>query len=524
MAILPNQLSAATGVSANNTQFGVPSQVLTRKIGFVATYDPAKTDVVPNVWVRVFSPEDVGSRGGFGFMAHRLASRIFQGAQLETWWCPQAEVAGAKAAGTITTTATSALAGTLAIYIAGIRVAVSIAAADTGALIAIKIAAAINAIKELPVTAAVDGVTLNEVDVTAKTTGTFGNEITLEINLEDTDTPLTTLAITSIVIVDMASGTGIPDINTALNAMGVGDNQNEKHFTCFLHGYGQDSATLNKISTYNGVGNDVSGNFNDVVARPFISRVGDNDPGTGELTTLINIGDGRKNDRTNGILAAPDAAEHPDEIAALAEAKAEQIAASVLAQNYIDVTLDGIHYGVTANRWTDHNANRASAVSAGISTTQVKSGVLTIQNLVSFYHPDNVPQASNGYRDRVTFVKIQNIMYLIKLNFSSPKWQGITIVSDVALVSDPATREKAKDIGMVEDDLLALTDVFMGFGLIFSSAFTKGKIAAGGTVTLRPGGLGFNISYPMIPSGAGGIIDTEVQFDTNVNVAINLVA
>lgn len=519
MPILSTDLAAGVGVSATNKQFGIPSEELPRKVVFVATFDPLKTSVVPNVPIQVFSAEDVGNRGEFGFMAHRMASRIFEAGNLETWWIPQDEVAGAQATGTITITATSAKAGTLAFYVGGIRVPVAVAAGDNGDAIATALAAAITAIKELPITAVVNGVTTNQVDITAKTTGTWGNDYTLEFDLEPSDEQ--PADITSIVVVDMSGGTGIPDIQTALDSLGIDDAQNEKNFTLFLHGYGQDTTTLDKISTYNGIGNDTIGNWDDLVGRPWRSGVGDSDPGSAALTALIAIGDARTDDRTNTILGMPDIKEHPDEIFALIAAKCEIVTAQRTPQNYIDIQVPGIHVGDSANRWTDSRTNRDSAVKAGISTTQVKNGILTIQNMVTFYHPANVPVNSNGFRDWVHHPKYQNMLYLTRQNFESERWQGVFIVTDTAFVSDPNAREKARDISAVEGDLLALIDVFAGKGYLYDPQFSKDKIAAGGSVVLRPGGNGFTNKLQIIPSGAGGIMDTDIEFDTNLAVTVN---
>lgn len=136
---------------------------------------------------------------------------------METWVIALDEDgAGAAALGTITATGAATINGTLAIYIAGKRVRVGVSAADSQDTIATAIAAAINADTTLPVTAAVNGVTTNQVDLTCRWKGETGNDIDLRMNYFDEKTP------TGVVMTfgDMAGGTGNPDITATIAAMG----------------------------------------------------------------------------------------------------------------------------------------------------------------------------------------------------------------------------------------------------------------------------------------------------------------
>ena len=123
--------------------------------------------------------------------------------------------AGVAATGTITFGGVISESAALNLYIAGRRIRVAVLTTDTGATIATKVAAAINDNLDLPVTAVVNGVTDEQVDVTAKNKGICGNDIDIRINYyndERTPTGLT------VAIVAMAAGSGNPDI-TALLAL-----------------------------------------------------------------------------------------------------------------------------------------------------------------------------------------------------------------------------------------------------------------------------------------------------------------
>ena len=519
MALQATSQAAAIGAAAQNVQFAPSAQNLARKIVVIGTYDPSKTLVTDEVPIQVTSPADAGDKFGFGYMLHRLVKYAFAGSDgVECWCVPQSEPSGAQAAGTITFADTTAQAGTLYLYIAGelVQVAITKNMADTA--LATATAAAINANTDLPVTAAVNGVTAEQVDITAKTEGAYGNEIAITLN-ENFGEALPT-GMTA-VIVDMSGGSGTPTIADALDGLGTGDDANEQFFTDLVHGYLQDTTTLDAISAYVGEGNVFTALYAKTVSRPFRALTGDTATGSAGLTAIKAVGDARKLDRANGVICVPGSPNHPSEIAALAIGIMAKTNNDRAAESYIGKVLPGVIPGARgSDRWTSEYDNRDSAVKSGVSPTVVDNGAVVMQNVLSFYHPDSVPDDSNGYRSMRNLSIIQNILYNIRLNFSQEKWQGISIVDDVGEVGSDIDREKARVVASVEDDLIALAREFGNKAWLFSKAFTVDRIAAGGLVVIRPGGIGFNSTMPVILSGEGGILDTIVQFDTSLAVLL----
>lgn len=517
MSLNATSLAAGVGASVKNVQFQSSAQNVPRKILIIATYDPAKTGVVAETPVLVLSADDAGDQFGFGFMAHRLALQAFEGSNgVETWIQPQAEAGGAvAAAGEIDFAgSTGVIAGTIYLYIAGLSVPVTISTGATVEDIADAVVAAITADKRLPVTAAKVAVTF-EVTITAKSKGPWGNDISIAFNLgygEALPTGVTAA------VTDMASGAGIPTIADALDALGTGDNANENFFTDVVHGYGQDTTTLDTISTYVGEGNVFSGLYSKTVARPFRVLTGDVVADSAGLTALIALADLRKNDRANGVVAVPGSQSHPSEIAALTIGNMARINNDRAAQSYNGVLLSGIWPGDKADRWTSDYDNRDTAVKNGVSPTRVQSGDVYLQNVITFYRPDSVPVDSNGYRSMRNISILQNILFNIGLNFSQEKWQGISIVADVAKVGNTTDRQKARDIDSVKDDLVALANSFEDKAWIYEAAFTIDKLKEAGAVTIRPGTTGFDNILSVILSGEGGILDTTVEFDTSIAV------
>lgn len=516
MGISPSSLAAGNQVGIKNQQFAVSAQVIPQRNLIIGTGDPSKeSSLTLNKPYRVFTPEQVGSLTGFGFMLHRLAKALFAGGKSETWFIMQHST-GSQATGNITFSGTCTVARDLAFYLAGEKISVPVAVGDNYEDIAAALAAAIEADDNYPVSAAAVAGACN---FTSKSTGlNWGNYITLAVNLDDDDA--LPGGITA-VITDMSGGTGTPDIQDALDALGTGDAQNEKNFTNVIHGYGAVTAVLDALSTYNGVGNDYTGNYKKEVSRPFRSLIGDTFPGLEYgLSDLLTFADGRRSDRTNGIMAAPGEYYHPQELAARAMG-IMGVKNSIRAQDpYFDEILLPSQAAIV-DRWTNDYDNKDQAVKGGVGTTMVLDGNLTMQNIITFYRPADVAPESNGYRSMRNISIIQNMLANYRLNWERDKWKNITIVEDTAAVDDPQSRVKARDVESVIDDLLEIADTFAGKGWIYTAEYTKDAIKAGGIVSLRAGLTGFDITdLPVIFSGEGGIYNTDIIFDTSIAILI----
>ena len=517
MALDASSIAAAVAASAKNVQFAVEALNLPHKIVIIANYDETtKTGIEEFKLYQITSPEDAGDKFGYGFQAHRLAKYAYAGSDgVETWVCPvKFDVAGVQATGTLTFVGTITTAGTLHLYISGEYVPVTLAKDDTATDMAAAVVAAVTADNTLPVTASnVAGV----VTFTAKDEGVETNNISLKLNLFlEQELPA---GITSATIVDMASGAGVMDLDSALAALGTGDDSNEKFFTELVHGNGDAAAGLDSISTYNGPGNDFVGCWAKTVHRPFRSLTGDVVAGSAGLTAAKSLGDGRKLDRTNGQISVPGSPNHPGEIAALALGLMAKTNQNRVAEHMVGKVLPGIIPGALADRWTNDYNNRESALRSGVSPTIVEDGAVKMQNVATFYHPDNVPVANNGYRSQISISKLQNILYNQWLNFEQEKWKGNALVASVAKVSNSNDRQKAKDRQAVIGDLVALAIQYESKAWVYTASFTIEKLQSEpNRVQIRAGTTGFDILLPVILSGEAGIFDTVIEFDTSIAV------
>jgi phage tail sheath gpL-like len=516
MPMSASSMAAGVGASARNVKFESNALNVPRKVLVIGTYLPAKTEVDDEVLRKCAGPGDAADQYGFGSMLHHLIAGLWEGSGgVETWVIPQAEADGAAAsAGEIDWAGSDVTeAGTLHCYFGGMHVPVTVVVGDDEDTIPVKVTAAAALNADLPV--AVTTSTTTNV-ITAKSKGPWGDGfgVTLNEGFQQSLPAGATAAITG-----MSSGAGVPEIADALAALGTGDDANEMGFTDGICGYGQDSDTLDAISTFNGVGNSAIGLYLPTVARPIRFLVGDTAAGADGLAALLILGAARKADRTNGCIPVPGSPNHPMQIAAKVVGIAARLNNNRAAESTLGQIIPNVFPGQLDDRWTTEYDDRDTAVKNGISTTTVSGSSVLIGNLLTFYHPDSITPDSNSYRSYRNIAVVQNILANIRANFLAEKWQGISIVADTAKVTNPTDRAKARDMDSVMDDLVTLAQSFESRAWIYSAAFTIAQLKAGGCVAIRPGGLGFDLSLPTLLSGEGGIFNTDVPFDANISIA-----
>jgi len=484
-----------------------------RIIYAVGTYEAGKT-IVDNVPVRSLNSVSTGALYGFGSMLHRLHLQAERGSggSIEYWNIPQPEAGGSAAAvGEIDFTgSTGVQAGTLYLYCGFDLIRVSIVKDMTIEQIADAVVAAINGNRDLNITAAKVLVTF-EVTITSKTLGDWGNYNKLSLNREPgQETPDGII----VAFTQPTGGVGLPDIQDALDAKGVGDAANEGGATVLIHGYGQDSTTLDAIADYVGQGDQFIGLYKKEVARPFYSVIGDVVGGDIGLNDLTDLGDLRANDRATEIFPVPGSKSHPSEIAAQIAGHQERIARVRPAEGYTNIPLTRIDPGDLADRWTSNRDNRTLAVQHGISSSLVKKQTVYIKDTITTYHPDSIPDTSNIYSEIVNICKIQNMLASLRTTFETDTFNGAIIVQDANRVASIVARQKVIDIDIVRAILYALIDAWQDEAWLFETDFAKANL----DVALRAGTDGFNSIITAILSGLNKINDNEIQADVSTAV------
>jgi phage tail sheath gpL-like len=173
----------------------------------------------PNVPVAVASQAAVDAYAGAGSMLSRMAAAFFaSNLAQELWILPLVEPAGGTAAtGSIAVSSAPTASGVLSLYVAGQLVKVPVTANQTTAQVATAIAAAINAMTTLPVTAAVSSSTVN---LTCDWKGLTGNDIQLSDNYEGLIGGEQMPAGLALTYTAMANGAGAPDMSSAIANLG----------------------------------------------------------------------------------------------------------------------------------------------------------------------------------------------------------------------------------------------------------------------------------------------------------------
>lgn len=169
-----------------------------------------------NVPVRLTSAAQAIALFGNGSMLHHMAEKWFANNKTtELWVIPQDDNAsGVKATGTLTFTGPATAAGAINLYVAGRKISVPVASGDSITAIAAAVAAAINALPYLGITAAA---ALGVVTYTYVHKGLVGNEVDVRVNYYDGESLPGGVGLT---IAAGVAGTLNPSLTAAIAAMG----------------------------------------------------------------------------------------------------------------------------------------------------------------------------------------------------------------------------------------------------------------------------------------------------------------
>jgi phage tail sheath gpL-like len=517
----PSTRAYATGASIENVNFKAGGTALPRKVVVIGTVDPDLEDgLTEGALEPVTNAAQAGGRYGRGF---NLAKRIAWLAQEYSgviYAIPTFEATATPSAGSVTFSGEVTTSGTLHFYVGGEKVLnINLAVGDDGEAVVDKIVVACGRMYDLPVTVAKDGTTKEKLVVTAKS-GLTGWDFSLGFNYGFNEKFPLGLGEPSITA--MTGGAGTIDIETALESLGTEDMANDRQFTAVLIPSSiTDTTNLDALSTYNGVGNEKVGCYANTVSKPLRSLIGDNTAGSGGLSALLALGEDRKEtDRTTGVIAVPGSPNHPCHIAANVLGVAERIASQIPGAPYMEIPLANIIGGSMEDNWCKNLDDRDNAKQNGVGSTYVNGGSVMISDVVTFYHSDNIPAASNGYAEFCNLPLVQNFLNDVRVNFHSTKWIGCSVVADKLMVTDVTARRKARDTGDVMDDLIGLLKSWEAKSYIWSAAWSIAQIKQSGFISLRALSNGYDITLPVLLRVIPNVIDTAIQFDASVAIAL----
>lgn len=480
-------LSAVARVLGIETIFkdlrGVGSiQFLPQRVAVVGQGNTAS--VYSNAKQQVTSALQVAETYGYGSPLHLACRQLFPvngdgvGTIPVTVYPLDDDGAGVAAAGTITPSGTQTEAASYIVKVNNISsepftIAASASVADRTAAIT----AAINAVLEMPVTA-VDNIT--GVGLTAKWKGTSGNDLFVEVEGSTT-------AGTSFAIVQPTGGLVNPDVQDGLDL--VGDVWETMVLNCLETG---DSTALNTYQTFG------DGRWGALTRKPLIVFSGSNDT---TVSAAIAVPDARKTDKINAQLVAPGSNDLPLVIAARQLARIVKVANNNPPVDYGGQQATGLVPGADGDQW-DY-AERDQAVKGGSSTVEVRDGVVTIGDVVTFYHPAGDPLPA--YRFVVDIVRLQNILYNLNLIFAAAEWDGAPLIPD----DQPTSNRAAKKPKTARAAVAAMLDS-LGLEAIISDPETAKANTLAEIDSQNPKRL--NLVVPVQLSGNTNVKSIDLEF------------
>ncbi|RYM50040.1 phage tail sheath subtilisin-like domain-containing protein [Serratia proteamaculans] len=173
----------------------------------------------PGIPQKVSSDSAVAGICGSGSMLHNMMTAyLANDISAEIWILPLSDGAtGTTAAtGKLQVVTAAAATGVLSLYIAGVRVQLTVVSTDDKVAVAAAIAAVINGQSKLPVIAEVESTATDTVKLTAKNKGAHGNSIDIRLNFQGTAGGEETPQGMELTITPMATGAGAPELTDAL--------------------------------------------------------------------------------------------------------------------------------------------------------------------------------------------------------------------------------------------------------------------------------------------------------------------
>lgn len=384
---------------------------------------------------RVTTADEVSVACGPGSTLHNLAQAYFAngGGSVETWFCSLADDAsGTQATRTITFTGAQTEAGTLYLYIQGRRLRIAVSAdtaVDTLTAIAAKVVAAVNALTELPVTAAN---ALGVVTLTAKNDGESGKDIDVRFNYAYGER---TPAGLSVAIGAVSGGANNPDITGVWTA--IGDEQ-----------YDIIACVWNDATTFDAIDVEAERRWGPTTQNDGFFFLGLR--GTFAQATAFGAA---RNSKHVCLMPVDNGLDAPLEFAGALAAIAALAAQSDPARPFQLLEMKGMHAPALPDRWTFDERNLL--LFDGCSTYKLDgSSRMVIDRLITTYQRNNAGADDDMYLDVFRRLTMTALRYDFRtqweLAFPRAKLSNddLNVVSGVQIVTPKVARAQVAAIGM----------------------------------------------------------------------------
>jgi phage tail sheath gpL-like len=318
-----------------------------------------------------------------------------------------------------------------------------------------------------------------KVNLVSKWKGTSANDLYIEVVGEDFGT---TFAITQ-----PTGGLVNPSVAGALAQIG---NVWESMLLNALNV--EDTDALDAISTFG------EGRWGTLVHKPLLAFVGNTKTTVGDATAVSAT---RRTDRTNAQLVAPGSKNLPFVVCARQLARIAPMANNNPATGYAMLQATGLTPGADGDQW-DY-LQRDQAVKLGSSTIEVNDGVVNLCDIVTFYRPTG--DQSPAYRQVVNIVKLQTIIFNIRLIFATVEWASAPLIPDNQPTTNVRARKPKNAVTRINGKIQSLGD-----DAILSDPKSAKKTTVAAIDTQNADRL--NASTTVQLSGNSGIVDVGLNF------------
>jgi len=407
----------------------------------------------------VLVPNAIQAAGlfGEGSQVHRMALRYFENDPFgEVWAIPQDDAAGTQATANITVAGPATSAGTVFLYVGGVRIDVPVADEDTAAEIVTAIVArfADDDIAAVVSCTAADGAG-DTVDITALNDGTLGDAIDVRTNylgvaggeaypdgVTVTD-GVTDLEVAAITLGDDTGGATDPTLTAAIAAMG------DVEYDYIVSAYNM-TAELDRLETELADRWDA---MRQVYGHCFAALRGTQ----GTLSTAGNL----RNDAHVSIFGFDEAPTTPEEVAAAFAGACARSLKIDAARPLQTLPLLGVKPTPRVDAFTA--TEQDSLLFDGVACGYVAGGKLRITRAITTYQKDAFDNPDASYLDLNTLATLQYVLRFLKSRIESryPRHKlvndGTNFGAGQAVVS-PSTIRAELVAGYLELEKLALVE------------------------------------------------------------------
>ena len=367
--------------------------------------------------------------------------------------------------------------GSGVIYIGGVPCEFTVKKGEKAAAILQSIKAAVDGVLRCPVKT--EDISEKKLPFVSRWSGESANMITLEI---DAVIPGITFTVKK-----FSGGAVDPDVGTALDKIGT------VWETFILNCFGYDKAA--RLDTFQEFG---EARWSALEKKPVLVCHGCTDV-VSERTKVTDV---RKTDAINFLIVSVKSRELPFVVAAKGLVNDIITTANQNpAQGYKGL-LTGLHCGDDDKQ--ENYTQRTMSVNKGSSTNIKNGSVAELNDIITFYHPENEGQFPSK-RYVVDAVKLQNVVFNVRLIMEADALKGAPLVSDATITEN----KRAVQPKTVKTSFMNLADSLALQAIIQESEFSKKNMEVK-IDSNNPKRL--NVKFPVKLSGNVEISDTDIYF------------